>query len=624
MKTAPKNKFALVTLGALGIVFGDIGTSPLYAFRECFTAHQMVANPANVFGVLSLVFWSLVITISLKYLILVLRADNNGEGGILALMALVQPEKKIASAKMRHYFILMGLFGAALLYGDGMITPSITVLSAVEGLKVATPVFEPYTIPITCAILLALFSLQRIGTGAIGPMFGPIIVLWFVVIGALGLHGIIHRPDVLYALSPYYGLQFFLLEGWRAFEILGAVFLAVTGGEALYADMGHFGRKPIRFGWFAVAFPGILLNYFGQGALLLENPEAGVNPFFLLAPNWFLVPLVVLATVTAVIASQAVIAGSFSLTYQAVQLGYLPRIEIRHTSSEEKGQIFVPMVNWILFLSTIWLVINFGTSSNLAAAYGIAVSTTMVITTLLIGFLTHRVWNWPTWKVAATLSVFLAVDIAFLGSNLLKLFQGGWFPLLVGGAVLLVMATWRTGRRILAHYMAVNAVPYEKLFQNIDERPPVRVPGAAVFMASDLLVAPPALVHNLRHNKCLHERVLVIRIATRDVPHIPFGNRVSVNKLRDDFFCVLAEYGFNDRPNVPQILRQLGSVGIPISLPDVTFFLGRETILASRKAGMSVWREKMFAIMSRNAQRATAFFQIPPDQVIEIGLQIEI
>lgn len=624
MKVAPKNKFPLVMLGALGIVFGDIGTSPLYAFRECFTAHHVPATPENIFGILSLVFWSLVLVVSVKYLILVLRADNNGEGGILALMALMQPEKRIQSERVRHYFILTGLFGAALLYGDGMITPAISVLSAVEGLAFATPVFEPYIIPITLFILFILFSVQRIGTGSIGVFFGPIVVVWFLTLGFLGIHGMIQRPDVLLALNPAYALALFQRGGWMAFEIMGAVFLVVTGGEALYADMGHFGRRPIRAGWFFIAFPCILLNYFGQGALLLGHPEAASNPFYLLAPSWMLIPLVMLATVTTVIASQAVISGAFSLTYQGVQLGYLPRIEIRHTSADEKGQIFVPIVNWTLFVCTIWLVMTFGSSSHLAAAYGIAVSTTMVITTVLIGFLAHRVWNWPLWRVVLVFSAFMVIDLAFFGSNLLKIRQGGWFPLLIGGIVLLVMATWRTGRKILAHYMTVNAVTYEKLFRQIDEKPPVIVPGSAVFMASDMTVAPPALVHNLRHNKCLHQRVLVIRIATRDVPHIPFGNRVSVTKLREDFFSVLAEYGFNDRPNVPQILRQLGSVGVSISLPEVTFFLGRETILASQKAGMQVWREKLFAVLSRNAQRATAFFQIPPDQVIEIGLQIEI
>ncbi len=611
-------------LGALGIVFGDIGTSPLYAFRECFNAHQLSPSPENVLGILSLVFWALVLVISIKYLILVLRADNNGEGGILALLALVQPEKKIHSERVRHYFILIGLFGAALLYGDGMITPTITVMSAVEGLAIATPLFQDYVVPITIVILFVLFSLQRIGTGTIGPLFGPIVVLWFAVLAVLGIHGIAQHPGVLLAVNPQYAFSIFLREGWLAFEVLGAVFLVVTGGEALYADMGHFGRRPIRAGWFLVAFPGIIINYFGQGAILIEQAGATVNPFYMLAPPWALLPLVGLATVTSVIASQAVIAGSFSLTYQAVQLGYLPRIEIRHTSSEEKGQIFVPVVNWMLFAASIWLAMTFRSSSNLAAAYGIAVSTTMVITTLMIGFLAHRIWNWSFAKVAAVFAVILVVDIAFLGSNLLKIHLGGWFPLMIGGAVLFVMATWRTGRKILAHYMSVNSVTYEKLFQQIDEKPPVRVPGASVFMASDMTVAPTALVHNIRHNKCMHERVLIIRIATRDVPHIPFGNRVSVKKLRDDFFCVLAEYGFNDRPNVPQILRQLGSVGIPISLPEVTFFLGRETILASEKAGMSVWREKLFAVLSRNAQRATAFFQIPPDQVVEMGIQIEI
>ncbi len=621
---ALKSKLPLVTLGAIGVVFGDIGTSPLYAFRECFTAHNLTPNPANVLGVLSLIFWSLVIVVSMKYLVLVLRADNNGEGGILALLALVQPEKNIPSASVRHYFILTGLFGAALLYGDGMITPAISVLSAVEGLRVATPVFEPYVVPFTIGVLFLLFSVQRIGTAGIGAFFGPVVVVWFLVLAILGIHGMSQTPEVLVALNPVYGLALFQNEGWLGFEILGAVFLALTGAEALYADMGHFGRKPIRVGWFLVAFPCILLNYFGQGALVLSQPAAASNPFYLLAPTWFLLPLVVLATFTASIASQAVISGAFSLTYHAVQLGFLPRIEIRHTSPDEKGQIFVPLVNWILFLSTIWLVATFRSSTNLAAAYGIAVSTTMVITTMLIGFLAHKVWKWPFWQVGLVFSVFLVVDLAFLGSNLLKVEEGGWFPLLVGGLVLLIMATWRTGRKILAHYMTVNAVPYEKLFAQFGSKPPVRVPGTAVFMASDMAVAPPALVHNLRHNKCMHQMVVVIRVATRDVPHVPFGNRVSVQKLREDFFCVLAEYGFNDRPNVPQILRQLGSIGIQISLADVTFFLGRETILAHEKAGMQIWREKLFAVLSRNAQRATAFFQIPPDQVIEIGLQIEI
>ncbi|MGE3802218.1 MAG: potassium transporter Kup [Candidatus Kapaibacterium sp.] len=515
-----KNYLLLLSLTALGVVYGDIGTSPLYAMRECFHGPFAVEpTPANIFGVLSLIFWSLLIVISLKYLLFILRADNHGEGGILALTALVLSKKrKIKNPDhekdekrnrvARRSLVLIGIFGAALLYGDGMITPAISVLSAVEGLEVATPFFRPWIIPLTIAILILLFSIQNRGTGKVGAIFGPITLLWFLVIAILGTNYILQAPEILGALNPIYGLHFFVENSWRGFLVLGAVFLVVTGGEALYADMGHFGAKPIRLTWFALVLPSLLLNYFGQGSLLLRNPSAAENPFYSMSPEWALYPIVVLATGATVIASQALISGAFSLTMQGVQLGYLPRLRITHTSARERGQIYVPTVNWILLLACIGLVIGFGSSSNLAAAYGVSVTATMGITTILFGVIVRRRWGWSLWAVIPFVTFFLLVDIAFLGANLTKILHGGWFPLLVGGILFSLMTTWKTGRRILEERIRETIIPLNELLL-YDDKPddlPVRVPGTAVFLTRDPQSVPPPLVRNLRHNKVLHER----------------------------------------------------------------------------------------------------------------------
>jgi KUP system potassium uptake protein len=626
MMRHPAGRFLLaLSLGALGVVYGDIGTSPLYALRECFAPeHNVIATTSNILGVLSLIFWALTLIVSVKYLTFVMRADNKGEGGILALLSLAFPERKSAQAgKTTAVFVCLGLFGAALLYGDGMITPAISVLGAIEGLKVATPGLERWVVPITVAILVGLFSVQRVGTGSVGRFFGPVMILWFASIAALGIRGIIQAPEVFAALNPVHAMEFLGRMGWRGFSVLGAVFLAVTGAEALYADMGHFGRKPIRLAWFCVAMPALLLNYFGQGALLLRDPSAAESPFFRLAPSWALYPMVIIATAAAIIASQALISGAFSLTMQAIQLGYSPRMKVEHTSSSTRGQIYIPYVNWMLMLACIGLVIGFGSSSNLAAAYGIAVTLTMIITTLLLYFVERRIWGWSAWVSAPLCVLFLAVEIAFCGANLLKIMHGGWFPLVVGLLVFTVLTTWKTGRRVLGERLRSSFIPLPLFLEDVERSVPLRVPGTAVFLSSNADATPLALLHNLKHNRVLHKSVIFLTIQTEDVPHVRSEDRLQLEQFREGFHRVIARYGFMEDPNVPEILDRCRPLGLEFDWMNTTFFLSRETILATKSPGMALWREKLFAFLSRNAQRPTDFFRIPANRVVELGMQVE-
>jgi len=621
----PRGRYLLtLSLAALGVVYGDIGTSPLYAIRQAFHGpHGVDVTPGNVWGILSLVFWSLLLVISVKYLGVVMRADNRGQGGIIALVALLAPSQASEGRRHRALVPVLGLFGTALLFGDGMITPAISVLSAVEGLEVAAPGLQPYVIPVTVGILIALFLFQRRGTSGVGAVFGPVTLLWFGVIAALGLAQIARQPAVLAALNPSHAVSFFAANGWVGFLVLGAVFLVVTGGEALYADMGHFGRRPIRVAWFAVVLPSLLSSYFGQGALLLSDPGAAENPFYRLAPGWGLYPLIALATAATIIASQAVISGAFSLMRQAVQLGYSPRLTIEHTSVEEVGQIYVPAINWALMVSTIALVIGFGSSSNLAAAYGVAVSSDMVITTIVLAVVTRSLWKWSWPAVAAVAAVFLGADLAFFSANVIKVPQGGWFPLVVATAVFTLMATWKRGREVLYGRLRERAVPLELLMGDVAAEPPARVPGTAVFMTPNVGATPPALVHNLAHNKVLHEQVIFLSVVTEEVPAVSAQERVQVKDLGQGFYWVTARYGFMQDPSVPDILERAKGLGVESRLEATTFFLGRETLISTDRPGMARWRERLFSIMSRNAQRATAFFKIPPDQVFEVGVQVE-
>lgn len=617
--------FYLTCLAVLGVVYGDIGTSPLYALRECFYGRTpFPPTMENVLGILSLIFWSLVVVISCKYLLLVMRADNRGEGGILALLALIVPMDG-AARKSRRVLFWLGLFGASLLYGDSVITPAISVLSAVEGLRVATPAFEPYVIPITIMILVLLFLCQKRGTSGVGSLFGPVILVWFTVLAILGISGIWRAPQVLAAVNPVHGIRFFIDNGWHGMLVLGAVFLVVTGGEALYADMGHFGRRPIRLTWFGLVLPALLLNYFGQGALILDNPREAYNPFFHLAPPAVLYPLVILSTLATVIASQAVISAAFSLTRQAVQFGLSPRMLIVQTSSEEIGQVYVPTVNWLLMVTTICLVLGFGSSGNLAAAYGVAVSGTMLITTILLLFMARERWGWKPASVLLVMPLFLLADSSFLGANLLKINAGGWFPILFGSAVFSVMTTWRTGRDILNERLDKMTTPLDRLLENITANPPARLAGTAVFMVRRLRASPPMLVHHLKHHKVLHEQAVLLTVQTEPVPRIPAAERIEITKLREGFFRVTVRYGFMQSPNVPVALRECELYGLSIDTDSVTYYLARETLIPTVKIySMSHWREKLFSFLARNALRATAFYNIPPEQVVEIGIQVEI
>ena len=613
-----------LAVGATGVVYGDIGTSPLYALRECFHGtHPIAVVRENVLGVLSLILWSLTFIVSLKYFCFVLRANNKGEGGILALLPLAFPVRE-GVTRSRGLLITLGVFGAALLYGDGMITPAITVLSAVEGLKVATPFFQPYIIPITVAILIGLFSFQHIGTGRVGVIFGPVMVVWFLTLIVLGIRGMVMDPSVFVALNPYYGIRFFLANGWEGFVVLGAVFLAVTGAEALYADMGHFGMKPIRRAWFALVFPALVINYFGQGALVLQNPGAVENPFYMLAPRWGVYPLVVIATFAAVIASQALITGAYSLTMQGIQLGYIPRMEIRHTSSLERGQIYLPLINYTLMFACVGLVLGFRTSSHLAAAYGIAVSLTMIITSIFFVFAARQLWQWPLWKAAGLSALFLVPELAFFGANALKITHGGWFPLVVAAAIYTLMVTWKTGRALIRERMKAGYLPFQLFLDDIKANPPHRVKGTAVFLSGNPQGVPIALLHNLKHNKVLHERVAILTIVTDEVPHVAGDKRVVIDKLAEDIHRVVGHYGFMEEPSVPELLELCAKQGLQLKPMETTFFLSRETIIASPMHGMALWRERLFAVMSRNAQRATTFFRLPANRVVELGIQVEL
>ncbi|WXH29275.1 Low affinity potassium transport system protein kup [Myxococcus stipitatus] len=617
---------ALLALGALGIVYGDIGTSPLYALRECFTGpHGIAPTPENVLGVLSLIFWTLLIIVSVKYLIFVMRADNRGEGGILALMALAMQRQRGQSAPVaRPVLITLGIFGAALLYGDGLITPAITVLSAVEGLSVATPVFEPFVVPITLAILTVLFLVQRHGTARIGSLFGPVMCVWFFTLAALGVKELVHNPAVLGALSPVHGVMLLVHNGWHGFLVLGGVFLVVTGCEALYADMGHFGWKPIRWAWFGVVLPSLMLNYLGQGALLLRDASAARNPFYLLAPSWMLYPLVALSAVAGIIASQALISGAFSLTRQAMQLGYSPRMEVVHTSAEEMGQIYLPGINWALLVGVFTLVLTFRSSSALASAYGIAVSTTMVITSIMAYIVARERWGVSRALAIPVAGLFLTVELALFSANAMKLADGGWFPLLLALMIFTLMTTWKRGRAILAAKLRASSIPLKELVGSFGDHPPLRVPGTAIFMTGNAEGTPPALLHNLKHNKVLHEQVVLLTILSEDVPHVPPAERVVVEPLEQGFVRVVATYGFMENPSIPDVLKRCREKGLQFQLMGTSFFLGRETLIPTKRPGMAVWREALFAWMSRNARSATAYFRIPPNRVVELGSQVEL
>ena len=615
---------ATLALLALGVVYGDIGTSPLYAIRECFHGpHAVTPTHDHVLGVLSLIFWALVIVISIKYLVFVLRADNRGEGGILALMALATAIKPTGRSE-RSWVILLGLFGAALLYGDGIITPAISVLGAMEGLSVATPALQPYVVPIAIAILVALFWVQSRGTSGVGAVFGPVTLLWFTVLALLGLLQIVQYPAVLEAVNPWYGVRFFLDTGWQGYAVLGSVFLVVTGGEALYADMGHFGTRPIRIDWFLIVLPSLLLNYFGQGALLLEHPEAAENPFYLLAPSWAIFPMILLAVAAAVIASQAVISGAYSLTMQAVQLGFSPRLKIDHTSTSQIGQVYIGAINWLLMIGCILLVLGFRTSSNLAAAYGVAVTTTMVITTLLFYVVARARWGWSALAAGSLAAVFLIVDGAFFGANIIKVAQGGWLPLLLAVIVYTLLLTWKRGRAILARRIQEEAPALDAFVAGLASQPVTRVPGTAIFMSGTASKTPPALLHNLEHNKVLHEQVVFVTVKTEPVPNVDEDARLEVEAFGGGLYRAKLHYGFMEEPNIPVALAAASGAALPRMDPqDTTYFLGRETIISSSRPGMAEWREKLFALMSRNATTATAYFGIPPDRVVELGEQIE-
>ncbi len=628
---AKKSPLWVLCLTTLGVVYGDIGTSPLYAVRECFRNPEatgiLAPTTANVLGVLSLIFWSLIVVISIKYLSYVMRADNRGEGGILALLALIHRKSDERSGRVQRRLILVaaGIFGAALLYGDGMITPAISVLSAVEGLEIATPVFSDFVIPITIVILVLLFFFQRHGTARVGLAFGPITLVWFVVISVLGVASIIKEPRVLVAVNPWHAIHFFVANGWFGFTVLGAVFLVVTGGEALYADMGHFGSRPIRVTWFALVLPALLLNYFGQGALILRDPGEVLHPFFHLAPSWFLYPLVALSTAATVIASQAVISGAFSLTSQAVSLDEFPRVRILQTSGEEIGQIYIPLINWILMLSCIGLVIGFGSSSNLAGAYGVAVTTTMVITTFLAFFVAREIWGWSLWVCLLVSAGFLIVDLGFFGANILKIFEGGWFPLLVGAGVYTIMSTWRRGRSDIAQRLQNQEIELDNLLQSLGRNPPVRVPGTSIFMTGRSTGAPVVLLHHLKHNKALKEQVVLLTIETEQVPHVPLRRRVELQDLEQGFFRLFLRFGFMDTPDVPQALRRCRRHGLKLDPLQVTYYAGHQSVIPNRKTpGMAFWRKHLFAFLTRNATRPVTFFSIPPGQVVELGMQVEI
>jgi KUP system potassium uptake protein len=613
-----------LTVGAVGVVFGDIGTSPIYTMREAFSErYGLAASLDNVLGVLSLIFWALILIVTLKYVIFMLRADNRGEGGIMALLSLVLRVTKRGTRK-RWLLMSLGLFGAALFYGDGMITPAISVLSAVEGLEVATPALQPFVIPVTIVIVVLLFLVQRKGTGTVGALFGPITLIWFGVLALLGVLSIAQYPTVLSALNPIHAVAFFTEHKFAGFLVLGAVVLAVTGSEAIYTDMGHFGKKPIRIAWSLVALPALALNYFGQGALILRDPQTLAHPFYYMAPEWALYPLVGLATAATVIASQAVISGTYSLTRQAIQLGYCPRLDIFHTSESEIGQIYMPWINWTLMLAVIALVVGFGSSSNLASAYGVAVTAMLTIDTILAFVVVTTLWKWSKWVAVPLLVIFLFIDISFFSANIHKLLHGGWFPILIGVVLFTLFATWRRGRGLLMKRLAPGAIGIQPFIESVTQHPPTRVPGTAVFLTAATEGVPHALLHNLNHNKVLHERIVLLTVQNDDIPHVDDSERLEIEQLAPDFYRMVVHYGFKDEPDVPSALELARQHGLEFSMMETSFFLSRQTLVPKLGREMSLWREKVFAIMARNASSATGYFKIPANRVVELGTRIEL
>jgi KUP system potassium uptake protein len=618
-----KSSFAALAVGAIGVVYGDVGTSPLYTMKEIFNeAHGLKPDQATVFGAISLIFWALVMVICLKYVVFVMRADNRGEGGIMALMALAL--RKRNRPRQRAIITTLGLFGAALFYGDGIITPAISVLSAVEGLEVAAPGLHRYVIPLTLAILVGLFTFQSQGTEKVGKLFGPVMIFWFVSLALMGLDSLSKTPEIWHALHPKFGLNFFLRHHWHGFLALGAVVLALTGAEALYADMGHFGRKPIQASWLLFVMPALLLNYLGQGALILRNPEAVQNPFYLLAPDWALYPLIALSTAATVIASQAVISGAFSITRQAVQLDYIPRQRFIHTSRSEMGQVYAPAINRFLLVAVLLLVLAFQSSSNLASAYGFAVTGTMAIDTSLAFIVALDVWKWPWQRAAVFLAAFLSVDLAFLFANAVKILDGGWFPLLIGSLLFLLMTTWKKGRLALVRHVQRSSISLVEFLRRIETSPPIRVPGTAVFLYGRHLSLPSALLQNLEYNKILHDRVILLTVVTQDIPHVRAKDRLEVEDLGQNFYRVTIHFGFTQSPDVPYALELLKEHGLKLNLQETLFYLGRETLVPSDTPSLNAWQEGIFIFMFRNASNPIVFFGIPSKQAMEIGTLVEL
>ncbi|CAB3661019.1 potassium transporter Kup [Trinickia soli] len=614
-----------LALAAIGVVFGDIGTSPLYALKEAFSpAHGIALTDHSILGVISLLFWAIVVVVSIKYVLFVMRADNNGEGGVLALMALsLRPFS--AKSRVTGVLMMLGIFGACMFYGDAVITPAISVISAVEGLEIATPHLSHLVLPITMLILVALFWIQRHGTSLVGKLFGPIMLVWFATLALLGIHHIARAPQIIAALNPYYAISFMHAHMLQAYVVLGSVFLVLTGAEALYADMGHFGARPIRLAWYILVMPSLVLNYFGQGALLMLNPKAIENPFFLMAPQWALLPLVVLSTVATVIASQAVISGAYSLTSQAIQLGYVPRMKVLHTSDLAIGQIYVPVVNWLLLFIILCVVLGFKSSDNLAAAYGIAVTTTMVITTVLACVVMVKVWNWNKALVAVIIAAFTAVDLAFFGANLLKVAEGGWLPLGIGAMLFFLLMTWYKGRMLVKERTAADGIPLAPFVKGLLAHPPHRVSGTAIYLTGSDSLVPVSLLHNLKHNKVLHERTIFLTFLTRDIPYVKDDERITLKDVGGGLYLVRAAYGFNETPDVKAVLFELERIyGMQFELMDTSFFLARETVVPTQLPGMSILRERVFAWMHQNAAKPTDFFRIPANRVVELGTKIEI
>ncbi len=618
-----KSSLAALTLGAIGVVYGDIGTSVLYAVKEVFGSGHVPFTPDNIYGILSIFFWTLTIIVSLKYVVLVLRADNHGEGGLVAMLALAAQAVK-DKPQLRNVLLAVGIFGTSLFYGDGVITPAISVLSAVEGLEVVSPQFKRAVIPLTLVILFCLFAVQKRGTSGIGRFFGPITLVWFAVLAALGVVNILDHPTILGAVSPHHAIGFALANPGTTFIILGAVVLCVTGAEALYADLGHFGKKPIRLAWFGVVMPSLVLNYFGQGALLLENPAAVKNPFYFMAPQWAQLPLVLLATAATVIASQALITGAFSVTKQVIQLGYLPRLNVQHTSVRDTGQIYMPFVNWGLFAAIVMAVVMFRSSSNLAAAYGIAVTLDMLITTVLTFFVIRYGWNYPLWLCVAATGWFFVIDLTFFASNMLKLFDGGWFPLLIGGAIFTLMMTWKQGRAILNDKLRTDAIELGSFLEAVFVAPPTRVQGTAVFLTAEPGAVPNALLHNLKHNKVLHEQNLFVTVRSHEEPWVGLSRRLEVEPLGHDCWQVIIHYGFKNDPDVPRALELLKNRGCVIDPMTTSYFLSRDVVIPSIGGGMSLWREKLFAQMHHNASAAADFLHLPNNSVVELGAKVAI